>query len=162
MIINFEKEIMLRLKTFFVLCIGLLLISCSHKETVHGHYLKDNEIAKLKIGKSTKADAKYLLGTPSASDPFQDQNWYYIGQTNKKKILSKPQILDRQITVLTFNQKDVLTGIVEMDHNDSRAVDMIHRQTKTAGKEPSFVQQFVGNFGRFKQQREKEYNQKKN
>lgn len=143
---------MFKPRHFFIVVCSLALLSCSHKETVHGHYVQDIDLEKIKIGQTTKMDARRILGTPSAADPFKDQDWYYIGQTNRKKIFQKPEILDRQITILSFNENNVLVKIQELDLDDSQDIDMASAKTRTAGKSPSFVQQFVGNFGRFKKQ----------
>jgi len=148
--IVFGKEIMFKYRTFFILLCSLILLNCSHKSTVHGHYLKEADVEKLQIDASTKSDVRQVLGTPSAVDPFGDQNWFYIGQTNRKKVFKKPEILDRQIFVFSFNEKDILTEITELDLDQSNQFEIASKKTRTAGKEPSFVQQFIGNFGRFR------------
>lgn len=42
-----------------------------------GNFLKDENIAKLKVG-MTKRQVQFLLGSPVLSDPFHEERWDYI------------------------------------------------------------------------------------
>jgi len=60
---------------------GFLLAGCSivyRLPTRQGNVIEQSELNKLQIG-MTKAQVKYVLGTPIASSPFEANHWDYYG-----------------------------------------------------------------------------------
>ncbi len=127
---------------------GLTLTACAAEVSVHGHMPEVEDIAEIQPGVDTRQDVITRLGTPSALSTFEDHKWYYIGQTVEQFAFLKPDVLDRSVLVIAFNDR----GLVQDTHlytlNDGRKIKPVSRITPTAGTELTFLQQLFGNLGK--------------
>ena len=57
--------------------------------------------------------------------------------------------LNQNVVVVSFDDKGVLTNIHKLDKADALPVTVIARTTPSPGTEASFMQQLLGNIGRF-------------
>ena len=57
--------------------------------------------------------------------------------------------LTQNVVVVNFDEKGVLTTVHTLDKNDALPVSVIARTTPSPGTEASFMQQLLGNIGRF-------------
>ena len=100
--------------------ISLLLISgCSHQhfpwvyriDVEQGNVLEKDDVAQIKIG-MTKAQIKYVLGTPMTQDTFNQDRWdyFYSYRTGKG-------IMTRESMSLTF-KGDILADIVKKEYEE--------------------------------------------
>ena len=80
---------------------------------------------------------------------FDDDIWYYITQRSRTFAFFKPEIIDQQVLVVRFDEADVVSEINRYTIEDGLIVDPVTRETPTAGKELSVLQQLFGNIGRF-------------
>jgi outer membrane protein assembly factor BamE (lipoprotein component of BamABCDE complex) len=60
-----------------------------------------------------------------------------------------PGILAQNVTLLTFDDRGVLREVKRLNEDDSRPVDVVTRATPSPGSEASFMQQLLGNVGKF-------------
>ena len=132
--------------------LSLLLAGCSVIEAPH--QLRGNKIAAdvlkdLVPGTSTRADATALLGSPSAKATFDDNTWIYISATTQTRVARTPGVTSQDVTVLTFDQGGVLRGVKKLDQDASLNVDVVSRTTPSPGSDASFLQQLLGNVGKF-------------
>ena len=106
-------------------------------------------LAELTPGISSRADAQSLIGSPTAKATFDDNTWIYIGQVTSTRIGRTPGIHKQQVVVLTFDQGGTLRNIRKLDKGDARDVAMAAGSTPSPGSEASFMQQLLGNVGKF-------------
>jgi len=121
----------------------------SFPSQVRGNLVDQEQIAELVPGTSTKQDAMALLGTATAKGAFDDSVWLYIGQVTKPVIGGFQGIQDQRVFELTFDQKGVLTSVRKRTDADSLPVDVVSRTTPSPGTDASFMQQLLGNVGKF-------------
>ncbi len=129
-----------------------LLPACSVIETprtLRGNKVDMDQLKELVPGTSTRADVTSLLGSPSAKATFDDNSWIYISETTRTRVGRTPGIMAQDVTVLTFDQGGVLRGVKRLSQDDSRPVDVVARSTPSPGSEASFMQQLLGNVGKF-------------
>ncbi len=129
-----------------------LLPACSVIETprtLRGNKVDMDQLKELVPGTSTRADVTSLLGSPSAKATFDDNSWIYISETTRTRVGRTPGILAQDVTVLTFDSGGVLRGVKRLSQDDSRSVDVVARATPSPGSEASFMQQLLGNVGKF-------------
>ena len=117
--------------------------------TYRGNKVDPDQLKELVVGTSTKADVTSLIGSPSARATFDDNSWIYISETTRTRVGRTPGILAQNVTVLTFDPGGVLRGVKQLDQDDSRPVDVVSRATPSPGSEASFMQQLLGNVGKF-------------
>ena len=89
------------------------------------------------------------IGSPTARDTFDDNTWLYISELTRERIGRTLGELNQNVVVINFNEKGVLTNVHELDKADALPVKVIARTTPSPGTEASFMQQLLGNIGRF-------------
>ncbi len=130
----------------------LALSACSAVEAPHqlrGNHVDADVIKELVPGTSTRADATSLLGSPTARGTFDDNIWIYISGTTRTRVGRLPGITAQDVTVLTFDQAGVLRDVKHLNQDDSIDVAVVSRATPSPGSEASFLQQLLGNVGKF-------------
>ena len=126
-------------RLLLLLCVALLA-SCALKEkisplkldTQQGHVLPPEAVAKLKPG-MTKAQVRFLLGTPLLNDLFNPDRLYYIYRNQKG---DGP--IERGDLTLYFEQNKLVRIETDLVPRQSAAVTAAEPRVKgeTAGKSP--------------------------
>ena len=134
------------------LLMGAMVSGCSLVEApkqLRGNRVDADQIKELVTGTSTRADATSLLGSPTAKATFDDNTWIYIGEVTRTRVGQMPGIMQQDVVVLNFDQGGVLRGVKRLNQDDSRNVAVVSRSTPSPGSEASFMQQLLGNVGKF-------------
>lgn len=129
-----------------------LLSACSMVEAprqLRGNRVEADQLQELVLGTSTRADATALLGSPSTRASFDDNTWIYISETTQTRVGRTPGIMAQDVTVLTFDQGGVLRGVKRLNQDDSLPVNVVSRSTPSPGSEATFLQQLLGNVGKY-------------
>lgn len=129
--------------------VSTVTTAVSTPETFRGNKVDPDQLKELVVGTSTKADATSLIGSPTARSSFDDNRWLYISETTHPRIGRTPGIITQGVTELRFDQAGVLRGVKQYGPDDSRPVDVATRATPSPGSEASFMQQLLGNVGKF-------------
>ena len=116
---------------------------------VRGNKVDPEALAELVPGVSTRTDATALLGTPTMHASFDDNTWLYIGAITRPVIGGTQHINTQQVVALTFDAGGVLRDIRKTGKKDAMPVSVIARVTPSPGSNASFMQQLLGNVGRF-------------
>ena len=138
--------------TLPILLACLALSACSIAEApkqLRGNRVEADQLKELVPGTSTKTDAAALLGSPSARATFDDNTWIYISETTRTRVGRTPGISAQDVAVLTFDAGGVLRGVKTLNQEDSRPVDVVNRSTPSPGSEATFLQQLLGNVGKY-------------
>jgi len=116
---------------------------------VRGNKVDPESMKELTPGTSTKADVSAIIGSPTARDTFDDNTWLYISEVTQQRIGRTLGELQQNVVVLNFDDKGVLKTIHTLNKEDALPVSVIARTTASPGTEASFMQQLLGNIGRF-------------
>jgi outer membrane protein assembly factor BamE (lipoprotein component of BamABCDE complex) len=108
-----------------------------------------NEIAQIHPGVTTRAQVSKLLGSPSSTGVFDSNSWYYISRETKQISFLDPDVLDQQVYVIKFGPGGVVTDVEHKTLKDAQNVPMAPGATPAPGRELTFVEQLLGNIGRF-------------
>jgi outer membrane protein assembly factor BamE (lipoprotein component of BamABCDE complex) len=130
----------------------LLLSSCAWlmpPPQLRGNKVDPESLKELVPGTSTKADVSAIIGSPTAKDTFDDNTWLYISEVTQPRIGRTLGELDQNVVVLNFDDKGVLKTVDKVDKEAALPVTVIARTTPSPGTEASFMQQLLGNIGRF-------------
>ncbi len=134
------------------LAVLVSLTACSAIEApkqLRGNKVEADMLKELVPGTSTRADVTALLGSPSTRATFDDNTWIYISEVTKTRVGRTPGVMAQDVTVLTFDQGGVLRGVKRLGQDDGLDVDVVTRATPSPGSEASFMQQLLGNVGKF-------------
>lgn len=125
-----------------------VLVACGPIVETRGNLVDDQRLNQITVGQTTRDDAAYILGSPSVTAPFQDDEaWFYVGQVAETRAFFQPQIVERQVVALTFDDQGFVSAIERLDLEDGQQVDLVGRETPTRGREMSIMEQLLGNLG---------------
>ncbi len=139
-------------RTALPLLLVTLLTACSVVQApkqLRGNRVDADQLKELVPGTSTRADATSLLGSPTAKATFDDNTWIYIGETTRSRVGRTPGILQQDVVLLSFDNGGVLRGVKRLNQDDGLTVSVVSRATPSPGSEASFLQQLLGNVGKF-------------
>lgn len=114
-----------------------------------GALVEQEALKQLVPGTSTRADATSLLGSPTARATFDDNTWLYITQITSTRIGRTPGVTMQRVLVLQFEPNGTLKSLRQLDREDGKQIAMAPGATPSPGSEASFMQQLLGNVGRF-------------
>ena len=124
---------------------------CAADVAQRGNLPTPEKLAELHPGSTTKQEVARVLGTPSSVSVFDDKAWYYISRRTKQVAFFDPDVLDQQVYILRFDNQGVLKEIDHKGLDDGKEIEPVARTTPAPGRELSFLEQLVGNLGRFNQ-----------
>lgn len=115
---------------------------------VRGNLVEDYQLKEVLPGIDGKDDVARKIGSPTTIAPFDDNTWYYMGQKTKKKGILDPKVVEEKIIVVTF-AADGKVNAVKEQQNGRENVPIVQRQTPVSGNDLTFLQQMLGNVGKF-------------
>lgn len=119
------------------------------KPQLRGNRVDAEQLKELVPGTSTRADVTALIGSPTARATFDDNTWLYISEVTQPRIARVQGVLSQEVVVLTFSDQGVLRDIKQVNQDDAVPITVVARTTPSPGTEASFMQQLLGNIGRF-------------
>ena len=125
------------------------LVGCELVVHTRGNLPDPKLVAEIKPGRSNRADIEELLGTPSTRATFDNEIWFYIGSREETHVFKKSKLIERRILTVRFNNRGIVEETRNYDATHGRLVQIVKRETPTKGRELTFIEQLVGNFGRF-------------
>ncbi len=137
--------------TPFALALTALLAlgACTPAVDLRGNLPTPEDMAKIQPGKTTRDEVQQILGTPSSVANFGGESWQYISQRTETTAFFKPEVKDRKTISITFDKAGVVKDVAQRGMDDGVVVQAVDRETPTAGKELSILEQLVGNIGKF-------------
>ncbi len=132
--------------------VSLVLCGCSLFEApiiTRGNMVDPDLLKELVPGTSGRADVVALIGSPTTRATFEDNIWIYVGQKTQSRVGRTPGLRDQEVVVLTFDNGGVLRDVKRLNEDDAKQVAMASGSTPSPGSEASFLQQLLGNVGRF-------------
>jgi outer membrane protein assembly factor BamE (lipoprotein component of BamABCDE complex) len=129
--------------------LALGLGACAEDIRVRGNIPDSAVVARINPGIHTRGDIESLLGSPSTVSTFQDSKWYYVGQKSTQFAFFKPEVLERKVLVVSFDKSGFVETTRTYDLADGHSIDPVDRITPTEGRDYTFMQQLIGNLGRF-------------
>jgi outer membrane protein assembly factor BamE (lipoprotein component of BamABCDE complex) len=131
------------------------LAACSIPVDQRGNLPQASALDQIKPGVTDKATVTRILGSPSSVAAFDTDTWYYISQKTKEVAFFKPELVDQEVVAVTFNGDGTVREVRRKGMDDRQLVAPNPNATPAPGREFSFVEQLIGNFGRFSSQESK-------
>ena len=126
----------------------LILPACEGDIAIRGNMPDLEELTAVTPGSDSREDVLNLLGTPSSLSTFEQNKWYYIGQKVEQFAFFRPEVIDRQVLMISFDDNGIVNQTKMLSLDDAIVVYPVERMTPTEGNDPTFMEQFFGNFGR--------------
>ena len=123
--------------------------ACEQSVQVRGNLPDPDVVSKITPGSQTRNDIARLLGSPSTVSTFEDSKWYYIGQKKIEFAFFEPEVLERKVIVVSFDEGGFVEETKTYTLGDGKTIDPVDRITPTEGRELTILQQIFGNLGRY-------------
>lgn len=133
----------------FPISIAMMLASCAPIVDTRGHNDEDVDMQQIVIGQTKGDDVMALLGSPSNRSSFGDETWYYVTQKQEHVGVFAKKVADQRITAITFDKDNLVSEINQYKKEDGKPVELVSKTTPTEGHNLTFMEQMMGNLGRF-------------
>jgi outer membrane protein assembly factor BamE (lipoprotein component of BamABCDE complex) len=136
--------------SLILLVSALGFASCAPSVEQRGNLPSPDKLSEIHAGTTTKDEVAKILGTPSSVSVFNnDKSWYYISRRTSQTAFFDPGVLDQQVYVVNFDDQGVVKAVDHKVLEDGKEVTPVARVTPAPGRELSFLEQFIGNLGKF-------------
>ena len=127
----------------------LALAACTANVSTHGHAVDSDQLAQIKPGVTSREEVSRLLGSPSTVGTFDQERWFYVSQRNEVMSFYKADITKQDVVAIDFDGNGVVSDVHTHGLELAQAIQPDPNKTRTLGNELTFVQQVLGNIGRF-------------
>jgi outer membrane protein assembly factor BamE (lipoprotein component of BamABCDE complex) len=125
----------------------LLLTACSGNVIRQGHLFQEEDLAQVREGMN-KDQVVLALGTPDTQSAVGGGAYYYISQTAVQPMaFLKPEVTDRRVVAIYFNNKDKVQQIANYGMKDGKVFDFVKRETPAYNRDQSFLREIFRNIG---------------
>jgi len=132
-----------------VAALGTALGGCSAQMDTHGERIEPERLAAVRPGVQNRDAVAQLLGSPSSTALFGEETWYYVSDIEETRSIFDRKLVDRQVVEIRFDQNGVVTEVDIFGIERGQEVEIVERETPSFGEDVNFVQQLLGNLGRF-------------
>src|SRR5262252_8935399 len=138
------------IRRLFLLLSATAVVSCAPAVEQRGNLPNPDKLAEIHAGSTTKDEVVKTLGTPSSVSVFNnDKSWYYISRRTAQTAFFDPAVLDQQVYIINFDDQGVVKAVDHKVLEDGKEVSPVARATPAPGRELSFLEQLIGNLGKF-------------
>ena len=133
---------------FFIPAIAFALLSaCSPHVDYRGKSPEFKDLSKVQTGVSTTYDVLSAIGSPTFESTYGPKTWFYVHKKTETRSFFTPNIIEKNTIAVTFNSKDVVEKIEDMDP-EMQDINPVSHTTPTVGSDRTVLQQVFSNFGR--------------
>ena len=123
---------------------------CSPRLDNNGNLPLAEAVEAIEPGKQTREQVAAALGSPSTRATFQqDQVWYYIGKRTESLAFFKPTVIEHRVVEIHFDSAGIVKDVKLRDAKAAKTIELVERTMPTMGNELTFIEQLIGNLGRF-------------
>ncbi len=141
------KRTGLKLLLLAITCVALA--ACTERFRSHGYVPSEDDLQQIVVGVDTRSSVEDLVGVPTTSGALTAGGYYYIESNVRHYAWKQPEMVDRQIVAISFDQADVVSNIERYGLQDGNVVPLSRRVTRSGGADISFIRKLFGNIGRF-------------
>ena len=123
------------------------LAACSADYRTHGWMPPEEELQQIVPGVDTRASVEEVIGVPTTSGVRNESGYYYIESEIRHFAWQAPEVVDRRILAITFDEAGVVDNIVTYGLEDGQVVPLVKRVTRSGDGDISFIRKLFGNIG---------------
>ena len=132
------------LKTFFYICIFLILANCSNKIIYSGKILKNDELREINFTNKEKLLNK--LGNPSYIDPIENK-FFYFSEKSEKKSMFKKEIKYSYVFVFKMNENEEIIETKVFNTKDIENIQFSNDKTSNQIVKRGLLEKIFGGVG---------------
>ncbi len=143
----FGSKIKIRTVLVAVLVVGLAGCTATYRD--HGYVPTEDEVSEIIVGVDTRASVETSIGIPGITGVLDEGGLYYIQSRVKQFAFYKPEVVEREVLAISFDQAQVVSNIERFSLADGQIVPLSRRVTSSSVLNNGFLRQLLGNLGRF-------------
>lgn len=147
--IGFPRGRMAVWRILGALSVVLVVAACSSAIRKHGYVPPPEDLAQVQVGVSTRDSVIETIGAPSSSGILNKGGFYYVATYTRKYGARAQRIVSRDLVAISFDSRDVVSGVQRFDLSDGKAVVLERRITDSGADNQTFLRQLVGNLTNF-------------
>ena len=136
-----------RLKKILSVAVLFLILGCSEQYRKHGYIPSEEELSSVSVSQDDKNTVIKKLGTPSIGGILSDGNIYFVQSKVLKNSIRASKPVDRQVLVLSFDDKGKLDNIQKFGIDKGQIVILDYHTTPSGLKNMSFLFRLFQNVG---------------
>ena len=136
-----------RVISALALCSLIVVTGCSATFRNHGYVPPEEDLQELVVGVDTRATVDDVVGPPSLSGVLADGDYYYVRSRIRQYGMYRPQVVERRVLAISFNEDDTIANIEEFGLEDGQVVPLARRVTDSSVVSNGFLRQLLGNIG---------------
>ena len=137
------------MKKQIVILMLLVTGACSPIVDNRGYVKQASLKDKIVVGQTSKQEVLDRFGSPSAQSSFGQETWYYINNRKETVGFLKPETVDQDITRVEFDAAGLVVKVEDYAQDQAQEIKNVRRETPTEGHTLGFIEQALGNIGRF-------------
>lgn len=127
----------------------ILMVACEPIRRTHGYAPRASQLAEVQVGEDGRAEVAGKIGRPTTVGAFDQSEWYYITRSTESRAFLEPKVVSQEVVVVAFTDDGIAESVDRYGLDDGRIVNLVTRTTPTRGKRLTFLQQLLGNVGKF-------------
>ncbi len=130
---------------------GLVLMAvagCAAQYRNHGYVPNDEDLSAITVGVDTRDTVRESVGAPSTDGLLAGGDYFYVRSRMRHYAYKRPEVIERQMLAISFDQSGVVQNIERFDLTDGQAVPLSRRVTDSSVTNKSFFRQLLGAIGR--------------
>ena len=135
------------LKKISSVALLFVILGCSEQYRKHGYIPSEEELSSVSVSQDDKNTVIKKLGTPSIGGILSDGNIYFVQSKVLKNSIRASKPVDRQVLVLSFDDKGKLDNIQKFGIEKGKIVILDYRTTPSGLKNMSFLFRLFQNVG---------------
>lgn len=140
---------------FLFLLISVFTASCAPHITKHGYIFESDNLQMISEGVTDKEAVLKIMGSPTiVSDvDYRDESWIYYSEDVKSFLFFKPEIIDRKILLVEFNNEGTIKNLQKISFlDDSKTMKFTSDFTTVNNHKVGFFKSLFDNVGQVKPQ----------
>jgi outer membrane protein assembly factor BamE (lipoprotein component of BamABCDE complex) len=127
---------------------GAALLSGCATNRVHKGAIVDQQLASsIQAGVDNKASVQKLLGQPTFTGEFSQNDWYYVSRDTNQLAFRNPRVTRQNVLHIRFDSKGNVASVDRTGRELVMNVNPSHRSTPTLGRKKSLFDELFGNIG---------------
>ena len=135
------------LKVSIAVAGAALLAGCANTGVHKGTVIDPQIVTSIQPGVDNQASVQKLLGHPSFTGGFTQNEWYYVSRDVRQIAFANPRVTDQTVLHVRFDAQGNVVSVDRTGRELVMKVDPTNRTTPTLGRKKSFFDELFGNIG---------------
>ena len=128
-----------------------MLAGCAGVMAHKGAVIDPQLATGIQPGVDNKASVEKLLGRPTFTGQFTQNDWYYLSRDTKQVAFRNPRVQRQSVLLVSFDQAGNVASVNRTGKEYVAGLDPSNRNTPTLGRQRSFFDELFGNIGTISQ-----------